>query len=377
MRRAIFLLIVLAVFAAMAAAVTLRAIGPFGGEGGAAGGFGGRSTPVAVAEVQVEEFADIVEALGTANANESVTITAKVSDTIARLNFDSGDYVEAGRILVELSDAEEAAGLSEARATLREAQREIDRVRDLTERGVAPRSRLDEALAVVERARARVEAIEARVADRIIRAPFSGVVGLRQVSLGQLVRPGDAIARVDDTSVIKLDFTVPERFLSVIEPGMGVQARTSAFPDRAFEGEIAQIDSRVDPVTRTVMVRALIDNEAGMLRPGQLMTVEVRRDVRERPAVPQSAVTLVRDQAFVYRVADSEGGAVARQTPVVLGMRRDGLVEITDGLSVGDRVVAEGVHRVRDGAPVSVVDGGERRERSQRSGGPASTVSGD
>lgn len=353
MKRAAFLIAVLAVFAAMAIAVLVRTLASGGPE---QGGWGGRAVPVAAYEVELRPFADIVEALGTAGANESVTITAKVSDTISHINFDSGQQVEAGQILVELSDAEEAAGLSEARATLREAEREIARTRDLTERGVAPQSRLDEALAGIERARARVEAIEARVADRIIRAPFSGIVGLREVSLGELVRPGDAIARLDDTSIIKLDFTVPERFLSVLARGMQVEAGTSAFPDRVFAGEIAQIDSRVDPITRTVTVRALIDNEAGELRPGQLMTVEVRREVRQEPAIPGSAITRYGEDVFVFVISRSERGASAVQREVEIGRRSGSMIEVLDGLQAGELIVSEGVHRVRDGAPVEIAE---------------------
>ena len=166
MRRYGFIAFVAVAFAAMALAVILRA--GLGGDSADGGFRGARTTPVAVHTVSTTEFVDVVEALGTARANESVTITAKISDVIARLDFDSGQQVEAGQILVELADAEEAAGLQEARATLRETSRDVDRIRDLTERGVAPRSRMDEAMAANERARARVEAIEARVADRII-----------------------------------------------------------------------------------------------------------------------------------------------------------------------------------------------------------------
>mgnify|MGYP006272211781 CR=1 FL=1 len=361
MKRAAFLIFVALVFAAMAIAVTLRTLAD--GEGDERG-WGGRQTPVAVQTVAEREFADVVEALGTANANESVTITAKVSDIISRIEFDSGDQVEAGDLIVELASAEEAAGLSEARATLREARREVIRFNDLTERGVAPQSRLDEVNAGLERAQARVEAIEARVADRIIRAPFTGVLGLREVSPGELVRPGDVIARLDDTSTIKLDFTLPERFLSVIEPGIEVQARAAAFDEEVFDGQIAQIDSRVDPATRAVTVRALVDNADGRLRPGMLMTVKVRRDIRSAPAIPEAAVSRLRDQTFVYVIEAGEQGPVAKQREVRLGQRDAGMFEVLAGLEPADQVVAEGVHRVRPGAPVRIseergVSGGE------------------
>ncbi len=366
MKRAAFLIFVAVVFAAMAVAVTVRTLSD-GGEENA--GRGGRQTPVAVQTVQPREFSDVVEALGTANANESVTITAKVSDIISRIEFDSGEQVEAGDLIVELAAAEEVAGLSEARATLREARRDVVRFDDLTDRGVAPQSRMDEVNAVLERAQARVEAIEARVADRVIRAPFTGVLGLREVSPGELVRPGDVIARLDDTSTIKLDFTLPERFLSVIEPGVSVQARAAAFDDEVFHGEIAQIDSRVDPATRAMTVRALVDNADGRLRPGMLMTVEVRRDVRTAPAVPEAAVSRLRERTFVYVVTEGENGVVAEPRDVTLGQRNGGQFEVLAGVEVGERVVAEGVHRVRPGAPVRISE--QRGGPEDRDGGTA------
>jgi len=355
MRRAIFLIIVAIIFAGMATAVFVRAVS----QGGGGNEMRGMATPVALAEVETRSFADIVEALGTANANESVLVTAKISDTISRIQFDSGQSVSQGDILVELSDAEEAAGLSEARASLREAQQELTRIRDLTERGVASRSLLDEIQANAERARARVAALEARVADRIIRAPFDGVVGLRAVSLGQLVGPGDTIAQLDDTSIIKLDFTLPERFLATVSAGMEVAARTSAFPDEEFLGEITQIDSRIDTATRSVTVRAEIANADGRLRPGLLMTVEIRRDPRTRPAVPETAVTRLRDQVFVYTVAEDELGHYAVQREIRVGARSDGYLEVLEGIEPGAIIVRQGVHRIRDGARIAPREDGD------------------
>jgi membrane fusion protein (multidrug efflux system) len=352
MRRAIFLIIVAIVFAGMAAAVVVRAAT----QSSSGASMRGMATPVALHEVDTRSFADIVEALGTANANESVLVTAKISDTISRIHFDSGEQVAAGDILVELRDAEEVAGLSEARASMREAQQELERIRDLTERGVAPRSRLEEIQANAERARARVSGLEARVADRIIRAPFDGVVGLRAVSLGQLVRPGDTIAQLDDTSIIKLDFTLPERFLATVSAGMEIVAHTSAFPDELFTGQITQIDSRIDTATRAVTVRAEIANEDGRLRPGLLMTVEVRRDPRTRAAVPETAVTRLRDQVFVYTVGEDEMGYYAVQREITVGARSSGYLEVLGGIEPGTIIVRQGVHRIRDGARISPRD---------------------
>jgi len=353
MKRATTLIIVLGVFVVMTAVVLIRSIG---GAEPAGGGFRSGVTPVAAYAVRNQTFADIVEALGTARANETVTITARVSDTISRINFESGQHVAEGDIIVELTDTEEAADLAEARATLREARRELVRVEGLIDRGIAPRQRLDEASAAVERSGARVNSIEAQLADRIIRAPFSGVVGLREVSTGSLVRPGDPIITLDDTAIIKLDFSVPERFLSTLSPGLSISARTSAYPDEVFVGEIAQIASRIDPVTRSVTVRAEIDNAPGHLRPGQLMTVEIQQDIQSRPAIPGSAITRYLDQSFVFVIDERDGTSVVRQQNIELGRRIGNWVEVSEGLTVGELIVAQGVHRVRSQMPVEVTE---------------------
>ncbi|WP_417492712.1 efflux RND transporter periplasmic adaptor subunit [Maricaulis sp.] len=368
MRRYAFLIVALLVFAGMAGIVTVRILS---GSDQDQGRMQRPAVPVAAYETARFEFADIVEALGTARSRESVIVSARVSDTISQINFDSGQEVEAGDILIELTDTEEAAGLSEARTTLREASRDLTRVNDLIARGVVPQQRQDEARAAVERAQARVASIEAQLADRIVRAPFSGVVGLREVSPGELIRPGDPITTLDDISAIRLDFTVPERFLATIRPGMVIEATTNAYPDQVFLGTIAQVDSRVDPISRAVIVRAEIDNPEGRLLPGQLMVVEVRRDVRSRPAVPGSAVTRYLEESFVYVLETQDGTTTAHRRDVELGLRTGNLVEITAGLEAGELIIAEGVHRVRDGMAVEIT---ERRTYGPGSGLPDDTT---
>lgn len=356
MRRYSFLIVALIVFAAMTGIVAIRVLT---GAGQDVGHRAPSALPVAAYTVANVEFADIVEALGTARSRESIIVSARVSDTISRINFESGQHVEAGDILIQLNDAEQVAGLSEARTTLREMQRDMTRANDLVARGVAPQQRQDEARAALERAQARVASIEAQLADQVVRAPFAGVVGLREISLGQLIRPGDPITTLDDISAIRLDFTVPERFLANIRSGMVIEATTNAYPDHVFLGTIAQVDSRVDPISRAVTVRAEIDNTDGRILPGQLMVVEVRRDVRNSPAVPGSAITRYLDDSFVYVVETRDGVSTAQRRDVQLGLRSGNLVEVTAGLTPGEVVIAEGVHRVREGAPVQIT---ERRD---------------
>ncbi|MCW5725361.1 MAG: efflux RND transporter periplasmic adaptor subunit [Maricaulaceae bacterium] len=350
MRRLGFLIAAIVVVIVMAAAVLLREAARPASNGQQ----GFAAIAVAADEVRLREFADTVDAIGTVRANESVQITSKVADVISRIAFESGDRVTAGQVLAELADREESALLNEARATLNEARRELTRARELAERGVAAQTRVQEMQAAADRAQARVGAIEARLADRIIRAPFDGVIGLRNISVGELARPGDILATLDDISVIKLDFTAPERFLSVLAQGMEIRATAAAWPGEVFTGTIANIDSRVDPVTRAVTVRAEIPNEDGRLAPGMLMQVQVRRDVRMRPAIPEPALVRMQDRAFVFVITETERGAQAQQRFVTIGQRREGWLEVLDGLQPGERIVAQGTHRLRDGAPVRV-----------------------
>lgn len=307
---------------------------------------------VSLHTVQESRWRDTLEALGTARANESLTITAKVTETVERVNFEDGDLAESGQVLVDLSGRAEVAQLEEARAALKEAQQQLDRQLGLVEAGTIPRSQLDTQVAARDSARARMDAIRARLADRVITAPFSGLLGFRQVSPGTLVTPGTAIATLDDIATIKLDFSVPETAISLLAPGNTVRALSAAWPDREFEGTVQSVDSRVDPVTRSVVVRALILNPDSLLRPGMLLRVRLLQPERAVLAVPEIAVTQIGEQAFVFRL---QPDGTVRQAAVRTGARRRGEVEIVEGLAAGDRIVTEGVVKLRDGARVREV----------------------
>lgn len=319
------------------------------GGGGEPEAGGQEAVRVTTTLVEPEPWVDRIEALGTARANESVTITAKVNETVVRVNFDSGEVVEAGQVLVDLSGRVELAELEEARANLREAEQQYRRQQQLAAERLIPASQLDTQRAVRDAARARLDAIRARLSDRVITAPFGGVLGLRQVSPGTVLQPGDPIATLDDISVIKLDFSVPEAFLSTLLPGQTVHARSVAWPGEVFTGVVRSLDSRVDPVTRAVTVRAEIDNPEHKLRPGMLLTVELAQPPRQTLVVPELALVQIGRQAFVFRVGPDD---TVRQVPVRVGARRPGKVEIIEGLESGDRVVVEGTVKLRDGLAV-------------------------
>jgi membrane fusion protein (multidrug efflux system) len=329
-----------------------KASGPPGAARGGPPGGGG--TTVLAATVGMHTFTDGLQALGTAQARESIVLTPKVADTIRAIRFDSGDRVRRGQVLVEMSSVEQAADLAEVRASNQAAQEELRRYQELYDRGFASQARLDTVRAAAEAAEARLNAGGSRIADRTIRAPFSGVVGLRTASPGQYMRPGDQIGTLDDVSEIKLDFDVPETQIARLAPGVEIIARTSAYAERTFAGRIANVDSRINPATRTVRVRAMLPNDDERLRPGMLMTVEVRSNPRDALAIPEIAILDRADGSYVYRIAAVEGVQQTELVRVRTGARSGGMAEVLEGLSAGDQVVTEGLQSVRPGAPVQI-----------------------
>lgn len=314
----------------------------------------GQPPAVIVAEARMAPWVDRVEALGTLRANEAVDLTAPVTEKITALFFDDGQMVEAGAVLVEMKSVEQAALLDEARAALADAQRQYDRAAPLAARGVSSDQVLDERRAALDGAKARLRAIESRLADRVIRAPFTGVVGLRNISVGALVRPGDVIVQLLDVSVLKLDFSVPATFLSTLKPGLKIEAKTSAYPGRVFEGLVASLDPQVDPVTRSITVRARIPNPDGSLKPGLLMVVELFKSPRETIVIPEEALMPQGRDNFVLAVVPKDSGMVAERRKLTLGERRPGEVEVLNGLAKGDKVITHGTMIARPGQPVTI-----------------------
>jgi membrane fusion protein (multidrug efflux system) len=204
------------------------------------------------------------------------------------------------------------------------------------------------AQAALNAARARLDTVVARMEDRLVRAPFGGVLGFRDVSPGTLVTPGTAITTLDDISRIKLDFSVPELYLDVIQAGNPIEAVRTGTNRRSFRGVVQTIGSRVDPVTRAATVRAVIDNPQGSLRPGMLLTVTVSANERPAIVIPEASVFQVADRAYTYVVDDD----IAHRREVTLGVRRPGEVEITEGLREGEEIVVEGTIRLSDGARI-------------------------
>jgi membrane fusion protein (multidrug efflux system) len=308
------------------------------------------SQPVGVLTetVRQEDFAYELEALGTAKANEAVEITSKVTNLVTAIRFREGEQVRRGAVLVELDSVEARAELLAARAGLAESQSQYQRSQELFATQALSQSQLEQLASTLSASQARVTTAESRLADTVIRAPFDGRTGLRRVSVGTLVSPGTIITTLDDTRVIKLDFSVPETYLAVLAEGLPLTARSIAYPEREFSGQVTSIDSRVDPTTRSVAVRAELPNSGGLLKPGMFLTV--RLSEKRAPVVMISEQALVPEEGRQFVFVVSDGRAEKRQ--VTIGRRKPGQVEVTSGLAAGEVVVVEGTQKVRDGGPV-------------------------
>ncbi|MCC7635805.1 efflux RND transporter periplasmic adaptor subunit [Stenotrophomonas rhizophila] len=305
--------------------------------------------PVTTQVVQPSAWSDTLQALGTAKARESVTITAKVSEIIETVHFESGQQVAAGTPLVTLRGQAQEAALLQAQATFAEADQLYRRQRELAAQQLVASATLDTQRAIRDAAAARVREMQSDIGDRRVRAPFAGVLGIRQVSAGSLLTPATTIATLDDIERMHVDFQVPEAELATLSQGDKVSATSVAYPGRQFDGVVATIDTRVDPGTRAVTVRADFINTDHALRPGMLLDVRMFRPERQALVIPEIAVVQVGRDSFVYRVKADHS---VERIDISSGARRAGVVEIRSGLKAGDRIVVDGTGKLRPGLKV-------------------------
>lgn len=313
-----------------------------------------KATKVFAHEVQEQTFVNTLQALGTLKANEAATISASVTEVVSGIYFDDGQRVKAGDILVALASSEESALIEKAQHTLNEAEQQYQRVKALIDKNITTQSELDVRRLAYDSAKAELEATRSKLKDLVIVAPFDGVVGLRNISQGALVRPGDTITTLDDDSIMKLDMSVPSTYLPYLQQGMSIKARAPALAGNFFEGKISSIGSRVDPVTRSVQVRALIPNDDRSLRPGLLMIVELREPPRAAVVVPEKALIKSAGETYVFVVTDKGENKISEKRVVQAGERQPGVIEIVNGLDKGEWVVTQGHLKLKDGAPVVV-----------------------
>jgi membrane fusion protein (multidrug efflux system) len=324
---------------------------------GANGQEKGRDRPPPLVKVEpasTMRFVDRIEAVGTAVANEQVTLSSPVTERITRLNFDDGSFVRRGQVVAVLQQAQETAQLAEVQARARQAEQQLGRISQLKDRGFATRADYDVQVAAAAAARAQGQQVRAQIGERVITAPFSGWVSLRNISAGAVVNQGTAIATISDVSTIKLDFPVPETVLAAIRPGQTIDAVSAAYPNQPFRGVIHTIDPVVDAATRAVTVRARIPNPDRRLRPGMMLRVGIETAPRNSLSVPELAIVGEGERRYVF-VLD---GNKAKRVEVRTGLRFGGRVEILAGLEPGQRVVTEGVVKVADNMTVRVAGAG-------------------
>ena len=305
--------------------------------------------------VVMTTWSDPLEALGTLKADESVTLSATVTDTVAEINFRDGEQVEQGQLLIRLEDAEEQAQLRASQALREERLNASNRASQLQDRNLAARADVEDSRSRLRQADADIQALEAQLANYQIKAPFRGRVGFRNISVGALVTPGMALVTLDKLDRMQLDFGVPEVFLGRLSPGLTLNATTAAYPDEVFSGEIATIGTRVDPLTRSVNVRAELENTDGRLRPGMLMEVIVQQHLRDTIVIPEAAIEPSGDRHFVMLIEQADDSIRLARREIAIGERRNGEVEILDGLTPDDLIVVHGLQLARDGQAARLI----------------------
>ena len=314
---------------------------------GGPGGRGGGPVPVVVETVAAQEWTDALRALGTVHAREAVTITAKVSETVQQVHFESGQQVARGAPLVTLSGQQQQAAGKNRHA---DGSQLFLRQQQLVEQQLIARAALDAQRATRDAARAQVAQVRANLSDRVIRAPFAGVLGIRQVSPGALVTPGTPIATLDDVSRVFVDFPVPETELADVGPGQALVGRVATYGERSFDGTVATVSTRLDSASRAATVRGDFPNADGALKPGMLVEVSLSRGTRQALVVPEIAVQQIGSETFVWRVKSDD---TVEKANVEVGGRVPGKVMLKAGVEAGQRIVTAGMGKLQAGATVA------------------------
>ncbi len=305
---------------------------------------------VSTSKVQSASLTRKVDALGTALAYDSARIVNASSDYLIELHIEEGQPVKKGDLIARFNDTEERARIAELKALMTEQNRQLARLKNLTRTQASAQSLLDEQQAKVNATRAQLDALEARLSELVIHAPFDGVLGLRQVSNGAYLATGTELTTLDDISKIRVEFNIAERYLAALQKDMVISADNIAYPDFTFQGKVKAIDPRIDPVTRSVKVHAVIDNADLKLRPGMLLNVHVELAKAEVVQIAEKAVMPLQSKHYVFVV---EAEDKVRQVEIIPGQRLPGLVEVISGLKAGDEIVTEGSQKLRTGVVIT------------------------
>ena len=317
-------------------------------------GAGGAGTPVEMGKPEKLIWQKSVLAVGSLRSDESVIVRAEQSGRITALNFKEGQPVRMGQVLVQLDDSVARAELEQARANQKLGKAKFDRAVELKQRNFISGQAQDEAENAMRVADATVSLADAKLAKLTIKAPFSGTVGLRTASTGDYVKDGQDIVNLEKTDPIKVDFKVPEIFQSKIKLGQALSVALDALPGQAFTGKVIAVNPQLDTAGRAVVLRAQMDNRSGVLKPGMFARVRLTlADTGEAVVVPEQSVAMQGEDQIMFKVIDGR----AMRTKVEVGQRRDGKVEIIEGVSGNDTIVIAGWQRLRDGAAVRSAGG--------------------
>ncbi len=321
---------------------------PGGGAGGAA-----QAAPVITAKVTTDDTGLDVSTIGTVAAAQEVTLYPEVTGFVTEIDFKQGTTVQSGQTLLRLDDKTQQVAVQIAQLALQSAQSAADRADALAKTNNITSQALEDAHNALEKAQADLKSAQLDVSQRVITAPFSGTVGLTDLSVGDLITSSKAIATLDDMATVTVSFSVPERASGLVQVGQKITATADAFPGTSFAGTISAVDTRVDPVARTLNVQATLPNDSNVLKPGMALDVDMTFAGQPRPAVPSLAVQWDRNGSYVWRIANDD---TAHRIGITIVSRISGTVIVSGDLQVGDEVVTDGLQRMREGIKVVRTD---------------------
>jgi membrane fusion protein, multidrug efflux system len=308
---------------------------------------------VEATRVSLVQLPQALGAVGSLRSDETVILRPEVAGRVAQINFREGERVAKGQVLVRLDDSVQQADLDKARANFTLSKTKHERAVDLRNKGFLSSQAEEEAENNLKVAQADAELMQARAAKTAIRAPFSGTIGLRLVSVGDYVKEGQDLVNLESLDPLKVDFRVPENALSLVRDNQTLQITLDALPDRAYDGRVVAINPLIDSNGRSIVIRAQVPNRDGKLRPGMFARVRLfTSGLKDTLVVPEESLFPIGDDKYVYKVVDGK----AMRQKIEIGTRRDGRVEVVNGLGAEDTVVTAGVIKLRDGAPVSIAN---------------------
>ncbi len=327
--------------------------GEKGGGGGVQGAGGNAGGPVLIRSTQVKtiELPQIISTVGSLRSDESVTLRPEAAGRIVAIKFQEGQQITKGTTLFQLDATTNQAELQQARTNLSLAKSKYDRAVDLASRNFISGQARDEAKSTFELAQSSLALVDARLAKTEIKAPFSGIIGLRVVSEGDYVREGADLVNLESIDPIKVDFRVPETFLRDVQPGQTVQITLDALPGKTYDGKVLAVNPLLDTAGRSIVVRAQVRNQGTTLRPGMFARVTlITRAKRDALVVPEEALVPQGADNYLFRIVDGK----ALRIKVETGQRRDSQVEIVTGVEKDAVVVTAGQAKLRDGSPVKI-----------------------